>query len=595
VQLIALTLEHFKSYIKPTRIVFDNAPGLRSITGRNEVDAELGSNGAGKSSIFDALEWCLHGVTPRKGRASRIVSQGHKRVRVKAELRDDDLDIVVERTAPPERLTINGEPVSQADLDAILGGRDRFLNSVVFGQTVPMFLDRSEPERRAVLDDVLPDLGMWLELSEKAAVQAKLMTAKVATAAQQVRYAEGKLAGIRDEAELVAAHDSWLVEQDTQLTATLDALERAEAELDGWAPPPSAVAPDTAQDAQEGPGADIAAEVRRELDTIITLRTNISAAATRQQDLATRAAFYRANKVCPTCGQPISQSMADHERCNADADLAQTKLQIMEDKEALALATARHQKLEQAQRDRDTADAEARAVVTAERAMRQRLLDRLGELMRRAEQLGEAESPYLPMIEEVRAARREAEAQLETATTEHQRLQGELIPLEFWKQGFKRVQLFLINRILGVLELEANTAASSLGLHGWTIKFATESETKSGTVRSGITITVERPGQSGECEFSPGELQRARLSISFGLGHTIDAISGMSWDFLVLDEPSSSLSVEGVEDLLESLQLYAQANHKCIYLVEHHVLAHQFDQVWLVTKNAEGSKVTIGV
>src|SRR5438105_2322957 len=59
-----LEIENFKCFT--TKQVFDltqYTPGLNFLQGRNDVEPALGSNGAGKSSVFDALTWCIYGRT----------------------------------------------------------------------------------------------------------------------------------------------------------------------------------------------------------------------------------------------------------------------------------------------------------------------------------------------------------------------------------------------------------------------------------------------------------------------------------------------------------------------------------------------------
>src|SRR5581483_96817 len=82
---------------------------------------------------------------------------------------------VVIRSGPPNRLFVGNIGTTddyvvaeQTDVDRIVGfDRDRFLQSVLFGQRVPAFLDLSIPDRGVLLDSVLR-LGLWLELSERA-------------------------------------------------------------------------------------------------------------------------------------------------------------------------------------------------------------------------------------------------------------------------------------------------------------------------------------------------------------------------------------------------------------------------------------------
>lgn len=583
--LVALELEGFKSYKKQTRIEFNNSPGLRFIAGKNEVDADLGSNGAGKSSIFDALTWCLTAATPRDGRAARVVSHGAKRARVMAEVQDGPRVVRVERTAPPDRLTINGEPATQEALGAILGGREAFLQSVVFGQTCPLFFDLSIPDRRTLLDDVCR-LGLWIELSDKAILKARQLTADVGALREQVRYAEGKLAGIPDASALTRDSEAWEADRETRLTAALDALERAERALD--------VAQTAAARFEELTDmAELKKQIAEQLDGIIRLRTEKERLATYCTDQKVMSQFYLDNRKCPTCEQAISRSFADKQRVNADAEVAHGKVKIAEADSMLNVCKTHHADLN---KQFEEATANNARIVMERRTASQRVGDAEDKVKQMAfdvETVGESKNPYAPQIERIQSDRAAAIQLLREATDMLNKKEGELIPVEYWKQGFKKVQLYLIKRILTQLEMESNNAAASLGLTGWKIRFSTEIENKSGTLRSGIHITIDAGQDRAGREFSPGELQRVRLSVAFGLASVIQQLSGIYWSMETYDEPTAGLSVEGVEDLLECLTFRAETTKKTIYVIDHHTLSYGFDEIWTVTKTSSGSSVHV--
>src|SRR5678815_1215025 len=55
-----IEIKQFKTIVDE---VFYFDPGLTFVRGRNKLEPLLGANGAGKSTIFDALSWCLYGRT----------------------------------------------------------------------------------------------------------------------------------------------------------------------------------------------------------------------------------------------------------------------------------------------------------------------------------------------------------------------------------------------------------------------------------------------------------------------------------------------------------------------------------------------------
>lgn len=53
--------------------------GLQLIRGENDDDSSASSNGAGKSSLVDALCWCLYGVTARGAKGDEIINRAAKK------------------------------------------------------------------------------------------------------------------------------------------------------------------------------------------------------------------------------------------------------------------------------------------------------------------------------------------------------------------------------------------------------------------------------------------------------------------------------------------------------------------------------------
>ncbi len=65
-KLQRISITGFRSF-RTTQVLLLNKmyPGLWLVTGENEVEPELGANGAGKSSLFEAVHWALYGKTSR--------------------------------------------------------------------------------------------------------------------------------------------------------------------------------------------------------------------------------------------------------------------------------------------------------------------------------------------------------------------------------------------------------------------------------------------------------------------------------------------------------------------------------------------------
>lgn len=205
-------------------------------------------------------------------------------------------------------------------------------------------------------------------------------------------------------------------------------------------------------------------------------------------------------------------------------------------------------------------------------------------------------NPYEEQLTEMRTQRAALELQQSAKAADIATLERRLTAIDYWKQGFKRIRLYLIQKVLTSLEVDINSAASTLGMNGWKVRLSTETETKSGTVKLGVQIIVSSPKATAAWEcWSGGEAQRLRLAIALGLSYCIQRALGSWWDLEILDEPSTYLSPEGVENLLETLDYRADAAKKQIWIVDHVAMTYSnFKEVWCIEKDPEkGSKLRL--
>lgn len=156
-----ITIENFYS-VENQVIQLDKYSGLILVEGDNR-DAG-GSNGAGKSIIFEAIIWALFGKTIRKSTEDAMVNiKNGKNCRVTLRLNGTT---IVRRSRKPTKLELiqDGNPVTQANaaitqttLEAILNLNYKvFMASIVFGQHSDMdFLGATPEDKRIIIKNFL--------------------------------------------------------------------------------------------------------------------------------------------------------------------------------------------------------------------------------------------------------------------------------------------------------------------------------------------------------------------------------------------------------------------------------------------------------
>ena len=594
IELISIELACFKSFIAPQLITFEADKGLNFLGGLNKVHPRMGANGAGKSSLWDAMFWCFYGYSIRGDRASDLTARSAKRPAVETKISIDGASHAVKRIGNPERLTIDAMPATQEEVDRLLRlSRAQFSQSVLFGQSASFFLDLTIYQRSALLEETL-DLSVWQRASDFASKEAESFRALIAISQRKLAYEAGRAASLPNRAELEKA----IIEEERSRTAKFDeslaTLVKLEAKL-----------------ADVNHAFTSATAIHEKLKSAKHLEAALNQAeiicdkagkelAGAQAVIAVRkneinALGIEATGKCPTCFQQLDQTIAkarahDLECANIDMglELAELSDKVRNSDAAYKRARSLHQA------HQDAANEAASKLYAYKASVQIASNDVALQTVKIESQIEEGEKPtesqiilqqHDAMLANIQAAYAAAKQDI-TAN-------NELLELAiYWKQAFKKVRLFVIARLMVQLEVETANAASLLGLEGWDIQFVIESENKSGGLKQGVQVLVSNAdGKAAASLWSGGENQRIRLAVEMGLSSLIQRLSGAQYGFEIWDEPSSYLSDEGVEDLLDCLRYKAMAEQKAIWLTEHRTPAYNFTNVWTVIKDASGSQV----
>jgi DNA repair exonuclease SbcCD ATPase subunit len=644
----SVTIHNFRSFIDEV-VTFPLTDGLKFLGGDNRVEPRLGANAAGKTTLLDAIHWCFFGVGIKGTRTADLISWGEKKADVTVKLLRGEESYDIKRYGPPTKVTLNGELVEQVFIDRLLGlTRMRFAHSVLFGQGEKLFPDLDGPKRAELFDQVL-DLSVWADCLDAASSQISSLEEQVNEYKQDISFLSGKLAQLPTDDQIRKEIESWEVSRE-------ESIARLEESLASWDVEHSENVFRLEQKAgewkatQKKKGEGLAAQLEQletEHSTIMTtynhngslIKPNgtgngnvakelsnwevkgyqIEAAIKQIRD---QLRFWEKNNTCPTCGQPITRELKQEKE--QQAFVAITKQEGLEKEAREKIAQFRTAKNEADKEDKEQIKARA------ERSSIERDLSRLQNQMVQIEKqadtlLAEIEddnnpynsqiallkktvnpfysqitqerektNPYTVKLELNNKERQETELKLQSVLDASKGLEGKILAIEYWyKHGFKRIRLFFVQRILMALEIEIAGAISASGLVGWGISLATESETKSGTVKLGVAIKVKSPTSEGPWEgWSGGESQRLRIALAKGVASLIQRAAGVFWTQEFLDEPTSWLSSEGIEDLLESLRYRAEVLSKQIWIADHRALTFSgFSEIFVVRKDVNGSKL----
>lgn len=591
VSLLSVEMMGFKCFRDPIKVKLSPGPGFKSLTGDNQAEPSLGANGAGKSSFLDAIFFCLYG-TGLKGQKASALTTWHADIRpwVKTiwKMRRTDergFHIVeIERAGSPDKLLLNGQPASQEDVDRIMGlTKVRFRHAIIFGQNVEFFAQLSTPDRSALMEEVC-DLSLWQRAADEAADEERKRKAEADEHTREILRFETRLESLPSLKKLRAELEQWRSNHAAEIAQAKKASREAKGEEEALASALQELPEPQHADKAEGRLKEARAH-RRETEDWVREITRVL--KEKEEALV----HLTMNPTCPTCKQDWPDAGARMEQLTIE--IRRTKKLQAKNASALEAATAAEEEIElaltearQAHEKLITKAAEMRGALSAQKRLAASLKARLAEIE------GQDDAKLLEEIESVRRNRAHYKAQIDERTLAKQKAEGKAQLAGYWKSTFKQVRLFQMKRVLQHLELEIEAAMNSLGLRGWKIGLATETETKSGTFKHGVQIQVTSPKASAPWEsWSGGEGQRLTLAIAIGFSNLVQRMAGVRYSFEFWDEPSAWLSAEGIEDMVATLRERAEREKLSLWLVDHRSLGDAFDETWVIRKDEETAYV----
>lgn len=199
---------NFRAYAGAHVFDFPTSFGLYNLTGRNDKYPGIGPNGTGKSTLLDAIFWCLYGRTTRGLKASDVVSWNEKSCGVTMHMLVADQRSIIQRTQSPNTLTLDGTTVDQSALNKYLRlSPDAFLYSVIFPQFGESFFDLAASSKLTLFSQIL-ELEYWLEKSHAADAKAKTLAAQINVLENVISQDEGKRQTLKNDLEKFTADEA---------------------------------------------------------------------------------------------------------------------------------------------------------------------------------------------------------------------------------------------------------------------------------------------------------------------------------------------------------------------------------------------------
>lgn len=225
-----ITTVEIDDFLALGRVVFNlNDKGLVLVQGDNQDDSSASSNGAGKSSLVDAISWCLWGKTARGESGNAVIRRGQKETMTMVDIHDqaDHWNIKRTRKKGKEEIFITNSvlggsgvwtdlskgtlALNQAFIQTILGCTEEVFNAAVYVGQEQM------PDLPAMTDKTLK------EIIEQAAGVTQL---EAAYSLAREKFRSVEIA--RD------THGRDVTHHEALLVANIDNINREKLHLKNW-------------------------------------------------------------------------------------------------------------------------------------------------------------------------------------------------------------------------------------------------------------------------------------------------------------------------------------------------------------------------
>jgi len=552
-----------------------------------------GENGSGKTTIFEALYWCLYGEllkdTKQEGVATKKkYRQDFNGTRVVVTFSNGKDDFIIARHLNYTKNTLgnrgdsklvvvkNNEQVSealhktdiQAYIDEVLGVNAKtFINSVLFGQRMKRLIESDAADKRDIFSQFF-DID-WLETAKEKAKEFKdTLKAECTIIERNMAVLSERIKAIHQAEETAKKHKTqWELDKQEQIAElkteqdSLKVLPNKE---------PKKKHKDIVLD-----DSDV-----RKLQLALTSLENIY--AMKQQSINLKVSERQTVDVeisdtCPMCKTKLSpQKVQEAQRTIAnklfilDNEIdklkkEQSELTITEGKERLSKAKVAYAKQEELY----NAESELRRLYNEALKEYEAQKIKNGQITLQKEKITSKiillkEKVYVPLEDTNEDSIEKVEKALAKGTAELEEKTAEIIKYDWWiTKGFgaNGLKNYVINSMLQVLNTTIKKYAIRLGL---SIKFSIDLEGK--TKKFNVDIFKSDGLEIMYNELSGGEKTRIDLALSFGIFDML-AATKTKFNILLLDEAFENLDEAGVYDIGELMREKSQTTN--IFFITH--------------------------
>ena len=594
--LLKATIENFL-ILKSAEVPLD-AKSLILVLGYSNDGGKADSNGVGKSSLFEAVCWCLYGKTYKGLSHDDVVSnrsEGGTKVQVDLLLGTDEISVIRHRKHKKGKnkllVIVNGvnkTPFKQADAEILLSSLlplsyTAFQHVCYFGQGMKSkFLSLNDTGRKHLLEELL---GLQVFGDAEKIVKQKLRAVRDSqlrlygkkevledhATELELKISSLNVAKKQDVAELQGVIDKLNGEQQ-RLSSQKRTLHDAELEFDG--------SKHTVKHKLRK-ARDSYSMMLDEKDGLLTAKSRLDG---KIDGLEAREEKLEGLGVCDQCEQTVSpdhvaERLAEIEKekdkLQGGIGLIQEQMDTFDCSYQLELVEALKEKL---QRVKDKEQANLFSIHNIQDLMSKNR----GILTVLEDQKRAAARPSDKLIE----ALVDTQTELIEVVVKLEQAERDEPYLAFWEKGFSTtgIRSLLLDDVITYLNTRMAHHSRVISDGEIALQFSPQTRLKSGEIREKMSVEASTGG-AGYQAASGGQQRRMDLAVHFALSDLTSMVTGHKINLLICDEVLDCIDETGTDAILMMLADKTR-DGMTVFLIDHtDAVKNNVENILVVTQD----------
>jgi len=539
--------------------------GLTLIEGVNRDEAYSLSNGAGKSSLIEALYWGLYGRTIREGLKDDVVNwKKGKNCRVEIFVQVDSDLFTITRSRKPNGLTLkknNGDDLTAHTIkdterqvaDLLKIPPDRFLQTILLeGGMKAAFAHLTDTYRKQFLEEIL-GLTVWEKFQRASMRMARAAADDIAELRDSISDVKRRIGEEhRRVLDFKESSNGSLVKEAKEQQAKISArLAEIEVEIEKHRKTVKDLEPrELEKELGQWTG-----QLRQRQQQIAGFRDELAVASNRLDEFS----LLLEEGTCPTCEQEVAQADFGPKIVRLKLDVRSLEDKIGGAEAGLQTEQQEYDRIDKLIHEANEGIAVARSQLTSLQRERDVQQDRQQEIIDNLSRVTKAREGAKQMLKE---RTDELKGHLDGYNRDLAAAREGIEYIEYWRKVAPEIRAGMMRSILDYLNDRLEVYSQIVSDRDEVVQLVLDGNR--------IVIETQVGGETRKHSMrSSGERRRTDLSIQFSLNDLAVSTGGEVPPILIVDEVLDPLDPVSARRTLELLDKRAQDEGLCVMVTTH--------------------------